>query len=137
MIRNPAEALDDARMKDLLARNLDKYMRRRGITQTELAKRANILKSTLNTYFTRKSFPNPSKLQALAEALGVSNEDLIPKMDRDTIKAIIQDEQEIERAPTHSLTAIPGRPAFSRLEINMDVPTNVAMQVMTLLLDLK
>lgn len=132
MIQNPAEVLDDERMKELLARSLDRHMRKAGITQTELARRSGIGKSTLNTYFVRKSFPSPAKLQALADAFGLTVEELAPEVDRDEIRALAQGTPEDAGGPTYSVSALPDRPGFSRVAIRADLPTDVAMRIMAL-----
>ncbi len=119
-------------MKELLARSLDKHMRRAGITQTSLAKRSGIVKTTLNTYFTRKSFPSQAKLQALAEALSVTVEDLLPDADSAVLHGLAQDEPDDVTVPLYSVSAIPGRPGRSKVVIRADLPTDVAMRIMAL-----
>ena len=119
-------------MKELLARSLDRHMRRAGITQTSLAKRSGIVKTTLNTYFTRKSFPSQEKLQALAEALSVTVEDLLPDADSVELHGLAQDKPDDETVPLYSVAAIPGRPGRSKVVIRADLPTDLAMRIMAL-----
>lgn len=68
------------------ARRLQQRMRAKGFTQTDLANRASermpgdavIGKDSISLYIRGKSFPGPTRVQALADALGTTAEELIP-----------------------------------------------------------
>lgn len=87
--------------KQEFGRRLMKLMLDRGWNQSELARRAHLGRDAVSTYVRGRSFPEPRSLKALADALSVTTEDLLPNsvtmaMDADTAPML-----EIKQAAGH------------------------------------
>lgn len=58
--------------KTIVAMNIYDYVQASGLSQSEVAKRAGISKSTLSAYITGTNYPRPEQMAALARVFGVS-----------------------------------------------------------------
>lgn len=69
--------MDDDRVKQIFAANLNKYMALYGKTQTDLIIDLGINKSTISTWCSGKKMPRMGTIQTLADYFGISKSDLI------------------------------------------------------------
>jgi transcriptional regulator with XRE-family HTH domain len=106
------------------ATNLNTLMVRKGWYQSELARHAGIAKDSVSTYIRGVAFPTPRKLDALAKALGVKPEQLLPN---GVIDAMVQEESTLE------LKMSPGSTSVAWLRINRAVSMGAAVQIMAIL----
>ncbi len=85
------------RTRELLSYNLRKLRKEKNLSQEELAEKVNITRKTISLYERCSSFPSSEKLEAFADALGVSIADLFreegesPKYDYRFSDAAIDD----------------------------------------------
>ncbi len=63
--------------KEVMARNLKKYMEESGKTQKELAKVVSVAPSTFNAWIQAKKYPRIDKIEMLANYFGCLKSDLI------------------------------------------------------------
>lgn len=63
--------------KEVMARNLKKYMEESGKTQKELAKVVDVAPSTFNAWVQAKKYPRIDKIEMLANYFGCLKSDLI------------------------------------------------------------
>lgn len=87
--------------KQEFGRRLMKLILDRGWNQSDLARAAHLGRDAISTYVRGRSFPEPRSLKALADALSVSTEALLPNsvtmaMDADTAPML-----EIKQAAGH------------------------------------
>jgi len=66
--------------KQEFARRLTQLMLAKGWNQSELGRRAGLNRDAISTYVNAKSLPSPLNVQALADALGVMPEELLPNI---------------------------------------------------------
>jgi len=65
-----------ANIREILAENMKKYRQKLGITQPELAERANISTNFIGMIEQKRKFPAPQMLDRIAEALEIETADL-------------------------------------------------------------
>jgi transcriptional regulator with XRE-family HTH domain len=65
-----------ANLKEILAQNLKKHRKRLGITQPELAERADLSTNYLGMIEVARNFPTVDVLERLASALGIKSNEL-------------------------------------------------------------
>ena len=106
------------------AANLDKLMRRKGWHQSELARRAGIAKDSVSTYIRGVAMPTRPKLEALAKALEVEPDSLLPN---GVIDAIAQDDLTVE------IKMSPGSTEVAWLRVNRAVSITAAVKIMDIL----
>lgn len=80
--------------KDILSKNLKKYIARSGKDRSEIAKELNLSYSTLTDWVNGKKYPRINNIEKLAEYFKVSKSDLIEdfeeiKKDNDRLTTII------------------------------------------------
>lgn len=63
--------------KEVFARNLKKYMDRKGMTQREMADIIGVSNSTLNEWLKAKKYPRIDKIDRMADYFGILKSDLI------------------------------------------------------------
>ena len=63
--------------KDVMAKNLARYVARSGKTQRELAAIVGVAPSTFNDWLKAKKYPRIDKIEILAEHFGILKSDLI------------------------------------------------------------
>lgn len=107
-------------------RRLLKLINAKGWRQADLARRAGIPRDAISKYIRGVIFPSPPKLEALAQALGVKSEELLPNI---VEKTIDNDVAELEmKISTNS-------PKVAWLRVNRLVTTTTALKIMELLND--
>lgn len=68
--------LQSNKEKEILSKNLKKFMEYKKLSVTDLANKLNLPYSTVNDWVNKVSYPRVDKLNRLAEAFGVSKSDL-------------------------------------------------------------
>jgi len=65
-----------AKIREILAENIKEYRRKSGITQSELAERANISTNFMGMIEQKRKFPAPEILDRIADALEIDASEL-------------------------------------------------------------
>ena len=112
--------------KQEFGRRLYNAMIRKGWTQSELARRADVKRDSVSTYVRGLSLPGPLNLKRLAEALGVPEAELLPNH----IEAAID-----EDVPSLELKISSADSRLAWLRVNRLVSTEAAMAVVKILND--
>ena len=73
--------------KEILAKNLNRYVKELGKTQKELAEVVGVAPSTFNDWLRAKKYPRIDKIEILADYFGVLKSDLIEDKGEEHIKA--------------------------------------------------
>lgn len=110
--------------KQDFGRRLKTLMLSKGWNQSELGRRSDLNRSAISTYVTGKVFPTDKHLVALAEALGVEPDMLLPNR----VEAAIEADE-----PSMELKVSPGDPRQAWLRVNRRVTLATAIKVMDLL----
>lgn len=110
--------------KQEFGRRLYKLMVAKGWRQSELARQADLPRDSISVYIRGKSLPTPQSLQALANALGVSSDDLLPNHVENAID---------EDYPALDIRVSPGSPDKAWLRVNRLVTLRTALEVAKLL----
>lgn len=111
-------------VKQEFASRLYRMTRERDWSQSDLARAAGITRDAVSTYFTAKSLPEMKNAAKLAEALGISVDELLPSR---TAEAIDRD------PPAFEVKASAQNPGKSTLRINCLVSTKTALEIMRLI----
>ncbi|AUQ95998.1 helix-turn-helix protein [Phaeobacter inhibens] len=118
----------DVRPKHLtkheFGRRLYNFMLRKGWSQSELARRADVKRDSVSTYVRGVSLPGPLNLEKLAKALDVDTAELLPNH----IEAAID-----EDAPSLELKISSSNSQLAWLRVNRLVSTSAAMKVVEIL----
>jgi len=121
---------------DQFARRLYELMTERGLSQSDLAKKAFGTKvdprgytvarnrDRISIYLKGVSLPDPKNLALLANALDMSPEDLAPEITAATID---------RESPEVAMTAIAGHGDKVHLEVNKLVPLSLASKIITMI----
>ena len=126
-------ALNTDRIKKEFSDRLQRILLERGWNQSELARRASVFmdkpmgRDNVSIYIRGRSLPGMKHLSALARALGVDNETLLPE------RSVLNDNTDY-RIPVE-MKAIPERPGTARLKIDQDVKFQTALKIMQILQD--
>jgi transcriptional regulator with XRE-family HTH domain len=111
-------------VRQMFARRLWGLMVQKGMNQSELSRAAGIARDSVSTYVRALAMPDPVNTAKMAQALGVSISDLHPtgaaSGSHESVPAI-----EVKQAI--------GNPGRAWLRCNVEVPFDVAVQVMALL----
>lgn len=110
--------------KQDFARRLNALMRDKGWWAAELARQTELPRDSISTYLQGKSLPHPRSLTKLAEALGVSEQTLLPNH----AEAAIADD-----TPSLSVRASPGSPDKAWLVVNRLVTLKTATKVVEII----
>lgn len=114
----------DQIVKDAFSKRLYHAIVNKGLTQSEVGRRAGLNKAAISSYATARSLPTPTNLAKLAKVLEVAPEELLPP-----IGDLVND------SPVHidvaSMKAV-GEGSMSRLQINKIVPTPLALDILRL-----
>jgi len=95
--------------KQEFGRRLFALMMTRSMSQSDLARAANMGRDSISTYVNGKTFPTPLALKKLAQALGVEQEELLPN---GTLAALEEEHPAVE------LRQAAGHPDKAWLRIN-------------------
>ncbi|MFP7199731.1 XRE family transcriptional regulator [Lysinibacillus halotolerans] len=63
-------------LKSILSKNLKKYLDKKGITQTIMARDLNIPETTVSNWMKAETYPRPDKIQLMADYFKISRSDL-------------------------------------------------------------
>jgi transcriptional regulator with XRE-family HTH domain len=121
---DPTHGEPRALTKQEFGRRLHALILEKGWNQSELARRAELGRDAISTYVRGRSFPEPSSLKRIADALGKDPTDLLPNtfesaMDRDL--------------PAIEIREASGHPGHSWLRVNRRVTTDQALRVLQIL----
>jgi transcriptional regulator with XRE-family HTH domain len=110
-------------------RRLQNLMLARGWNQAELSRQASkqgttIGRDSISTYINGHTFPTPLKLDALAKALGVPREQLLPNSMMQAMDA---------ETPAIELKQAPGHPDKAWLRINRAMSFDAAAQIIAII----
>ncbi len=67
---------DSNNLKDILSANLKRYLDRKGVTQTDMARDLNIPETTVSNWMKAETYPRPDKIQLMADYFNVRRSDL-------------------------------------------------------------
>lgn len=67
---------DSNNLKDILSTNLKRYLDRKGVTQTDMARDLNIPETTVSNWMKAETYPRPDKIQLMADYFNVRRSDL-------------------------------------------------------------
>jgi transcriptional regulator with XRE-family HTH domain len=115
--------------KAAFAKKLRKLMDDRGMSQSDLARAAQkylpdgrlFRRDNISVYVNERALPRPKQLNAIAKALRVDPNDLLPETDRNGVSV------------PYSIQPVPGEPGQSHLLVNMKVPMRTAISILALL----
>jgi transcriptional regulator with XRE-family HTH domain len=110
--------------KQEFGRRLYNLMLRKGWHQSELARQSGLPRDSISVYIRGKSLPTPLSLKQLADALGVTTEELLPNH---TESAIDEDMPSIE------FKVSPNQPDRAWLRVNRLVSIRAGMEIMSIL----
>lgn len=68
--------IDTQKLKEIMANNLKKQLKRKGISQTMMARDLNIPEMTVSNWVKGKTYPRPDKIQLMADYFGVTRTQL-------------------------------------------------------------
>lgn len=108
---------------------LGRYLNQKGWNQSDLAREAarflpkgeEFRRDNVHVYLKKGVVPRPKQLNAIAAALGVKPEDLLPGV-----------RHAASPAP-YSMQAVPGEPGYAYLQVDAKIPASVAASVIKLL----
>jgi transcriptional regulator with XRE-family HTH domain len=98
----------------------------KGWRQADLGRASGLARNAISVYLRGASLPNPENLKALAKALDVEPDKLLPNY---TESAIERDNPEID------MRVSPGDPKHAWLRINRLVTTSLAVKILALIQD--
>lgn len=107
--------------KKEFGRRLEELMLKNSWNQSELARRAEMGRDNISGYIRGRNVPNSKHLQKLANAFGISPNELY--------RGVISDLAENESHPTLEVL----KNGMSRLRINQVIPTDAAMKIIAIL----
>lgn len=110
--------------KDEFARRLYKLMLDKGWRQADFARTAGLPRNAISVYLRGASLPSPENLKALAKALGVDPDNLLPNYKE---SAIDRDNPQID------FRVSPANPKEAWLRINRLVTTSLAIKILGLI----
>lgn len=126
----PGDATPDVRLaprhltKQEFGKRLYNLMLRRGWHQSELARQSGLPRDSISVYVRGKSMPTPTSVQALARALDVAPEELLPNH----IEGAID-----EDTPAFEMKVSPNAPMVAWVRLNRLVSVRTALKIAELL----
>lgn len=84
--------------KQIMAENIARYMKRKGIDRNELCTDLNLKYSTVSEWLSANKYPRIDSIEKMANYFGISKSDLIEKYEPSNISAVI-DSDTIYRIP--------------------------------------
>lgn len=124
--RSALETQDDPDFKkarEAFAARIRGLATRKGWSQSELAKRAGLGRDVVNKYFNARALPTPASLGKMATALGLSPIDLLPGIG--ALPTTATD------GPTVPVAMRSTRDGFVFLQVNMEVPFELAIEILS------
>lgn len=64
------------KLKEIFAKNLDHYLTKKGINQTDMAKDLGFPEMTVSNWINANTYPRPDKIQIMADYFGIKRSDL-------------------------------------------------------------
>jgi transcriptional regulator with XRE-family HTH domain len=113
-------------MKEQFGKRLYRLMVQKGWSQSELGRQSGLPRDSISVYIRGKSLPTDKSLAALAEALGVPAEELLPNHVESAIES---------NNPMIDVKISPNAPGTALLRINALLPSDVALAIQKLVLD--
>jgi transcriptional regulator with XRE-family HTH domain len=110
--------------KQQFGKRLYNLMLGKGWTQSELARQSGLPRDSISVYVRGRSLPTPASLSALAAALGVTSDELLPNH----IEGAIDEDM-----PAMELKVSPNAPNVAWLRVNRLVSTKTALTIMEML----
>lgn len=110
--------------KQQFGRRLYELMIKQGMNQSDLARAAKLGRDSISTYVRGISLPDPVNLQKLADALGVSREELLPN--------IVESAADREH-PAMEIKMAHGDSGHVWVRINRQVKTETATKIFELI----
>jgi transcriptional regulator with XRE-family HTH domain len=111
--------------KQEFGRRLYAFMLKKRWNQSELARQAGVARDMVSRYIRGQALPTPKTLESLAEALGVSPEDLYPNA---TMAGVTEDEPEFE------MKVSPSNSSLAYIRVNQLVSRETAAQISDILM---
>lgn len=109
--------------KEEFGRRLHRLLLDRGWRQSELARRAGIQRDSVSNYVRGRAFPSQLNLSKMAQAFGVSADDILPNY----TEMVIQD-----ATPDFDLKVNPGDPSRAWVRLNRLMSFDIAVQIAAL-----
>jgi transcriptional regulator with XRE-family HTH domain len=110
--------------KQAFAKRLYNLMIAKGWNQSELARRAGLQRDRISTYIRGQTLPTPQNVKAIADALGITPEELLPNHTEAAIE---------EDTPSLEMRVSTNDPSKAWLRVNRLVTTKTAAEVVTIL----
>jgi transcriptional regulator with XRE-family HTH domain len=110
--------------KQQFGKRVYQLMLSKGWRQSELARQSGLPRDSISVYVRGKSLPTPTSLAALAKALGVAPEELLPNHIEGAIDADM---------PAIEMKVSPNAPNIAWLRVNRLVTVESAMKIMDIL----
>ena len=105
-------------------RNLWQLLIKRGMTQSDLARASGLGRDSISGYVRGRNLPEPTSAKALADALGVTVEDLYPG----SVERAIDGE-----LPGFHMTEIAGHPGKAWVRLNRSMSFTAAAKIAAIL----
>lgn len=74
--------MDKQKLKEIMAKNIQKNLERIGKTQTEMARDLGFPEMTVSNWLTAKTYPRPDKIQMMADYFNIRRSDLIEEKEK-------------------------------------------------------
>jgi transcriptional regulator with XRE-family HTH domain len=124
---------NDKAAKQAMGRRIQKRLTELGMNQSDLARAASkhtprgkpVGRDSISGYIRGRSIPNAVNLHAIAAALKMAPEDILPE--------IIGPNSETDAEPAFSIQGIPDKPGRVWLRINQPVGVDAALEIMGLI----
>ena len=110
--------------KQEFGKRLYNLMLRKGWHQSELSRQSGLPRDSISVYIRGKSLPTPLSLKQLADALGVTSEELLPNHAESAID---------EDMPSIEFKVSPNMPDRAWLRVNRLVSVRAALKIMDVL----
>jgi len=110
--------------KQEFAKRLYKMLVARDMTQSELARKAEIGRDSISQYVRGMNVPQPKNLRKIADALKVEPEELFPNYEA----ASVEDE-----LPEQNFKGVTGDPDHMWVRLNIKLPKAKALEVMRII----
>lgn len=105
-------------------RNLWQMLLKRGMTQSDLARASGLGRDSISGYVRGRNLPEPKSAKAIADALGITVEELYPGAAERAID---------NELPAFDMRAAAGHPGHAWLRINRKVPFGIAAKIAALI----